>query len=251
MRASISLGFSLAGSALAHPAVTRDPSDVSGIHIVGGTRATLGEFPWVVNVDGCGGALYSRQIVLTAAHCVPDTGPVNNITMTFGVVDMEDPAAVKINSTSVRNSGTTADWALVKLATPAPDSIPTLQIAKDNSYDKGLFNIVGWGDIKEGARQTQRYLLKADVPFVPDKTCQAAYPYFKPTEEICAAWPQGGVDACQNDSGGPMFRRDSGGAWIQVGIVSWGEGCARPGKPGVYVRVSAVAQMIEEAASKL
>src|SRR5207237_4098396 len=56
--------------------------------------------------------------------------------------------------------------------------------------------------------------------------------------EICAGYDQGGVDTCQGDSGGPMVNKDSSGNWVEVGIVSWGEGCARAGKPGVYTEVS-------------
>jgi secreted trypsin-like serine protease len=55
---------------------------------------------------------------------------------------------------------------------------------------------------------------------------------------VCAGFPQGGVDTCQGDSGGPMFGRASTGALRVVGTTSFGEGCARPGKPGVYGRVA-------------
>lgn len=61
--------------------------------------------------------------------------------------------------------------------------------------------------------------------------------------QLCAG--TGGSDACQGDSGGPLVLRTPGGP-VQVGIVSWGLGCARPENPGIYVRVSAYAAWISE-----
>ena len=55
---------------------------------------------------------------------------------------------------------------------------------------------------------------------------------------VCAGFPQGGVDTCQGDSGGPMFGKTSTGALRVVGTTSFGEGCARPDRPGVYARVA-------------
>ncbi|MFI5868397.1 serine protease, partial [Streptomyces sp. NPDC051546] len=107
------------------------------------------------------------------------------------------------------------------------------------------------GATREGGGQ-QRYLQKATVPFVSDASCQASYgSQLTPGEEICAGFDQGGVDTCQGDSGGPMFRRDNAGSWIQVGIVSWGQGCATPGYPGVYSEVSTFANTIRDAAAGL
>ncbi|HEY7595468.1 MAG TPA: trypsin-like serine protease, partial [Actinophytocola sp.] len=142
------------------------------------------------------------------------------------------------------------DWALIKLASPV-SGIPTLAIANTTAYDSGTFTVAGWGAAVEGGGQ-QRYLLKAQVPFVTDAQCGQAYSELVPNEEICAGnWDDGGVDTCQGDSGGPMFRRDSANNWIQVGIVSWGYGCARPENPGVYSQVSTFASAIAAAAADL
>jgi len=54
---------------------------------------------------------------------------------------------------------------------------------------------------------------------------------------ICAGTFEGGIDACQGDSGGPLVYQGDSGIWTQVGIVSWGEGCAVERAPGVYTSV--------------
>ncbi|OKK19132.1 trypsin [Streptomyces sp. CB00455] len=246
----------LAVGAVALAAVSLQPGSATASQapVVGGTRAAQGEFPFMVRLSmGCGGALYTQQIVLTAAHCVNGSGNNTSITATAGVVDLNSSGAIKVKSTKVLQApgynGTGKDWALIKLAKPI--NLPTLKIAETKDYDNGTFTIAGWGAAREGGGQ-QRYLLKAAVPFVSDAACQNAYgSSLVPGEEICAGFDQGGVDTCQGDSGGPMFRRDSANAWIQVGIVSWGEGCARAGYPGVYTEVSTFAAAIKSAAAGL
>ncbi|POX40330.1 trypsin [Streptomyces sp. Ru73] len=248
--AAVSLQPGTAGAAT--PA--RDGGDHATV--VGGTRAAQGEFPFMVRLSmGCGGALYAKDIVLTAAHCVDGSGKNTSITATAGVVDLKDSKAVKVKSTEVLQApgynGKGKDWALIKLAKPV-ENLPTLKIAENDTYNSGDFTIAGWGADKEGGQQ-QRYLLKAQVPFVDDAACEKAYGSdLTPGDEICAGkLDTGGVDTCQGDSGGPMFRKDDAGQWIQVGIVSWGEGCARPGKPGVYTEVSAFAADIKKGAGQL
>jgi len=230
-----------------------------GPRVVGGTRAALGEFPWMVRLSmGCGGAMYTTQLVLTAAHCVGSTGNNTSITATVGVVDLQDTSATKVKSTYVHRSttygtSTGGDWALIKLATPIT-GVATLPVATTTAYDSGTFTVAGWGAASEGGAQ-QRYLLKANVPFVDDVTCRDAGSYYSDLifpAEICAGqMATGGVDTCQGDSGGPMFRRNAANAWIQVGIVSHGDGCARPSAPGVYTQVSTFAGAIQAAADSL
>lgn len=244
----------VAGQAIAAPPATND--DVQP-QVVGGTRAAQGEFPFMVRLSmGCGGALYTQDIVLTAAHCVGATGNNTSIGVTAGAVDLQDANRITRTSTYVYrapgyNNPSGDDWALIKLNAPITNQA-TLPIATNGTYDTGTFTVAGWGAATEGGGQ-QRYLLKATVPFVTDTQCAQAYgSELIPAEEICAGnWSTGGVDTCQGDSGGPMFRRDNNNAWIQVGIVSWGTGCARPQFPGVYSQVSAFAAAIATAAANL
>jgi hypothetical protein len=69
---------------------------------------------------------------------------------------------------------------------------------------------------------------------------------------ICAGHAEGGKDSCQGDSGGPLFMEvpKNGNSIVkkevQIGIVSWGTGCAQPNKPGVYASVAYHHQFIKD-----
>ena len=97
--------------------------------------------------------------------------------------------------------------------------------------------IAGWGTTSEGG-DTPDTLQEAQVPVTTDATCAGAYSDFDPATMVCAGYPQGGTDTCQGDSGGPLFGRTAAGDLKVVGATSFGEGCARAGKPGVYARVA-------------
>ncbi len=242
-------GTVLLGAALAIPAsstAVASPASVDGPQgVVGGTPAADGEFPFMIHLSmGCGGSLYRADLVLTAAHCVGGTGPDSSIEALGGTNDLNS-GGVTAQSTYVHTSTTAADWALIKLDHNL--NLPTISLATDGSGDSGTFDIMGWGATSEGGWGSD-ILLKAQVPFVDDASCQASYGgELNPAVEICAGFDQGGVDTCQGDSGGPMLNS----AGLQVGIVSWGQGCAEPGYPGVYAQVSAFAGDIAAAASQL
>ena len=223
--------------------------------VVGGNEAPAGKFPWVVRLSmGCGGALTAPQVVLTAGHCVDGTGPDTSIRVVAGVTDLKSAEAVTARSVAViraagfENETRGDDWALIKLDRKL--DLPTLPLGR---ADDGTVTVMGWGQTDEHSLRQQRRLRYASVPTVPDSTCAKAYRKvgvdLVADESICAG--KRGVDTCQGDSGGPMVRRTGAGGWEQVGIVSWGLGCAREGYPGVYTQVGTFRKAIKAATAKL
>lgn len=98
--------------------------------------------------------------------------------------------------------------------------------------------VTGWGVVNEQGRLPTN-LQVVDVNLVLRATCIKNYGEntIQPSM-ICAGVHNGGKDACRGDSGGPLVQMVKGVSRVQVGIVSWGIGCARPNYPGVYSNVA-------------
>jgi secreted trypsin-like serine protease len=106
----------------------------------------------------------------------------------------------------------------------------------------------GRGEFFAGSRR----LLETAVETIDTARCAKRYANAKiGPAQLCAGLEQGGKDSCQGDSGGPLTVRDARGCPYQVGIVSWGEGCADKEAYGVYTRVSHHAQWIQKHAGAL
>ncbi|MEU7902699.1 serine protease [Actinoplanes sp. NPDC049118] len=226
--------------------------------VVGGDNAPDGRFPWMVRLSmGCGGALTAPRVVLTAGHCVTGTGADSSIEVVAGVTNLKSARAIKAKSVSViraaefRTETLGDDWALVKLDRRL--DLPTLELTAGGADESGQQTILGWGQTGEGSLRQETKLRYASVQVVADAPCAKAYEKVKvdlvEDESICAGGR--GVDTCQGDSGGPLVHRIAEGKWVQVGIVSWGLGCARKNYPGVYTQVSKFRADIKAATRKL
>ena len=229
--------------------------------IVGGKPAAPGEYPWQVSLvvswianpnqgHFCGGTIYNNKWIVTAAHCLvrvraADVHVVAGTNVLMSGVHRVNAARIIVHKNY--NGGTSdEDIALIELKSPLAlgttmQQIALLEPAEEASVlvkDKVL-TVTGWGATAQGAAVV-RDLQEVDVPFVTREVCNDPLSYNgKITENmICAGKAAGGVDSCQGDSGGPIVYRPGGSAPKLVGVVSWGEGCARPGKYGVYTRVS-------------
>jgi secreted trypsin-like serine protease len=223
--------------------------------VVGGHDADPGAYPAVAEITFgpflCTGTLISPTWVLSAGHCSSITGalvatPASYlpalITVRIGGVGQDDGERVPVNRVQMHpdyllTSG--YDVSLLQLTRASSMAPSRVAAAGERSlWDPGdLETIVGWGATEEGGNLPDR-LQEAQVPITGDAYCAGAYDDFDPLTMICAGFPEGGVDSCQGDSGGPMFGRTNGGELRVVGSTSFGEGCAREGKPGVYARVA-------------
>ena len=223
--------------------------------VVGGRDAAPGAYPAVAEVTFgssflCTGTLIAPRWVLTAGHCGSITGaavaspaawPPQLIDVRIGSVtpgagERVPVRRVVVNPNYLASAG--YDIALLELST-ASTKAPARVVGAGGAglwAPATLETIVGFGTTEEGGDVADT-LQEAEVPITTDAYCSGAYDDFDASTMVCAGFPEGGVDTCQGDSGGPMFGRDAAGALKVVGATSFGEGCARPGKPGVYARV--------------
>uniref|UniRef100_A0A3B4ABR1 Peptidase S1 domain-containing protein n=1 Tax=Periophthalmus magnuspinnatus TaxID=409849 RepID=A0A3B4ABR1_9GOBI len=129
---------------------------------------------------------------------------------------------------------------LMKMSSPVSFTqfiLPVCLAASGSSLHAGTdVWVTGWGDIGSGVSlPPPENLMEVELPIVGNRKCSCSYAI---TENmLCAGQAEGGKDSCQGDSGGPLVRKQNS-RWIQGGVVSFGIGCALPGLPGVYARVS-------------
>ncbi|HWO68283.1 MAG TPA: serine protease [Umezawaea sp.] len=213
--------------------------------VVGGTRATITDYPWTVYLAStsgsqfCGGTLVKGNKVVTAAHCVSGRSAAST-RVVWGREDKQSTSGIVAGVTriwvhpSYTSASSGSDVAVLTLDRSISSTYLPLATPSDTAlYAEGTSTtILGWGTTSSGG-SASRYLLKATVPVTSDATCKTAYSNYSSTSMVCAGYPQGGTDTCQGDSGGPIV---AGGKLI--GATSWGRGCALAGYPGVYSRVA-------------
>jgi hypothetical protein len=140
------------------------------------------------------------------------------------------------------------DFALCKLNEPVYN-VTAIELNADNELDSFPASdddlvAIGFGNTQDDEIGYPDTLREVTVPYISNDACNASDASYsgKITEDmLCAGFSGGGKDACQGDSGGPLVKAtEIGGTMVytHVGVVSWGIGCARPAKPGVYARTS-------------
>lgn len=232
-----------------------------GHKIVGGLPADKGELPFQVSLQSpsgshfCGGSLIKKDWVLTAAHCVQGSSAMKIVT---GLYDQKDKEGTEtftakkiIPHPQFSRDTLDYDYALIQLSGDSKFrtiDLNKIEIDIPTGNDKYLVWTSGWGTTSEGSYTLPNILQKVEVPLVSKNDCNAPDVYNGSITDrmICAGLAAGGKDSCQGDSGGPLFTRQASGDFTLVGVVSWGEGCARPDKYGVYTKVNVMVDWIQQ-----
>ena len=232
--------------------------------IVGGEEATPHSLPYQVSVQFtsgshfCGGSIIAKNMILTAAHCMEGVDGNNpNMQVRVGAHSLTDGSGqvIKVATTYTNQEypNLSKDVAVLKLAENITDAkAKAIVLADDKFFNANVkvgtkMTVSGWGTLTFGGSMPDK-LMKVDVPYITNEVCNSAESYGGEVQvtEMCAGYKDGGKDSCQGDSGGPLVVKD-GDRYVQVGVVSWGAGCAAESKYGVYGKVDALKSWIESA----
>ncbi|KAH8263930.1 hypothetical protein KR038_006074 [Drosophila bunnanda] len=230
--------------------------------IINGTTVDVARHPYIVslryrrNVEDsyrheCAGVIYSEHVLLTAAQCLYNLEAETKLLAVVGANTRTGPDGIiypVANWTHHPNFDYyTADYDIGVLFLDTPLSLSHFGISKavvrpERPAVGRLATVAGWGYREEWGPSSYN-LEQTQVPVVSTEQCNEIYGAGEVTERmICAGYvTEGGSDACQGDTGGPLVIDNQ-----LVGLVSWGRGCARPNYPTVYSYVASFLDWIEE-----
>eukprot|EP00571_Detonula_confervacea_P000325 CAMPEP_0172330650 /NCGR_PEP_ID=MMETSP1058-20130122/61514_1 /TAXON_ID=83371 /ORGANISM="Detonula confervacea, Strain CCMP 353" /LENGTH=455 /DNA_ID=CAMNT_0013047875 /DNA_START=194 /DNA_END=1561 /DNA_ORIENTATION=+ len=223
--------------------------------IINGNKATEGRYSYAVSLQDdvghfCGGSLIAPDVVLSAAHCAG--GDYKAIIGRHELITNDgDEVGVKdeMMHPDYVSETTDNDFMLLFLNRSTTEIVELVQLSPDTISAGTDVTVMGWGDTHkdEEIKELATELMEVEVTVLTNDECDQSssdemgfeYDYNgKITGNMMCAKHVEVKDSCQGDSGGPLVIRSNSGD-IQVGVVSWGIGCAHDDFPGVYARVSA------------
>ena len=226
------------------------------VKIIGGTTASISDFPWQVYfISGdfrCGGTIIADNWILTAAHCTKDNSgnpiPAASMSVKVGANNPGNNLEGKLYNVSevIVHEAFDAqtdenDIALLKLQQPVnyPNAVPIKLItSEDVAYgatDPGVMTwVTGWGANRVNPNGFPSTLLKVQLPIVTNAQASVAWKTI-PVTSMMAGFLNGNKDACFGDSGGPLVVPVVD-EYKVAGIVSWGS--SNCNTYGGYTRVS-------------
>ncbi|KAF4113125.1 hypothetical protein G5714_005670 [Onychostoma macrolepis] len=218
-----------------------------GSRIIGGSVAAADEWPWQASLHfqgshSCGGTLVAPDFIITAAHCFPKgTQLPSNWKVYIGLVSQHQlPSPYNVQQIILHENydpGTkNNDIALLKLSKPASKILPVCLPVFGQTFPaaKQCWT-TGFGVTKEGADSSSTLLMEVAVNLIDSAVCNSYTVYGERITEnmLCAGDLKGGRDSCQGDSGGPLVCKLDD-KWYLSGVTSWGDGCGKSNRPGVY-----------------